>query len=282
VAVAWVPGRWRARLHAIGVIQRRDLNGILFAPGLYLATALGMVGALIIVRDHLDAISRNRVLVLSDAFTLPFFVAGSVGMIFLALVAVATVAREKDAGTLETLFYGPVDHASYVLAKHLAQVAAFAVMSLMTATLLLSYAGLSGLRLGWEFVPEVILSVFAAAGVAAWGLLFSTLTRSARGALILFFAVAGLFLLIHFGGEVLSAAPVTNNFSPLLFARELFLTLDGVVGYISPFGVFEKGVDAVVRGSVGEYLAMALLALAQCALLLSAAVRLLERRGVRR
>ena len=132
-ATAWVPGRWRARLHAIGVIQRRDLNGMLFGPGLYLATALGMVGALIVVRDDLDAIARNRVLVLADAFTLPFFVASSVGMIFLALVAVATVAREKDAGTLETLFYGPVDHASYLLAKHLAQVAAFAAMSLMTA-----------------------------------------------------------------------------------------------------------------------------------------------------
>src|SRR5207247_4148043 len=102
----------------------------------------------------------NRVLVLSEAATMPVCVASSVGMIFLALVAVATVAREKDAGTLETLFYGPVDHVSYLLAKHLAQVAAFALMALMTAALLLSYAGLSGLRLGWEFVPEVALSVF--------------------------------------------------------------------------------------------------------------------------
>jgi ABC-type transport system involved in multi-copper enzyme maturation permease subunit len=273
---------WRARLHAVSVVQRRDLIGMLFAPGIYVAVAVGMVGALVIVRGHLDAIARNRVLVLSDAFSLPFFVAATIGMLFLALVSVATVAREREAGTLETLFYGPVDHWAYLLAKHAAQVAAFGLISVASAALLLSYAGLSGLRLGWEFVPEVLLSLFTAAAVAAFGLFFSTLTRSARGALALFFAVAALFLSIHLGAELLSGVPVTNNFSPLLFVRELFIGLDAVVSYVSPFALFQKGVDAVVRGSALEYLGVLALSCVQCAVLLTAAVGLLERRGVRR
>jgi ABC-type transport system involved in multi-copper enzyme maturation permease subunit len=273
---------WRARLYAVAVVQRRDLLGMLFAPGIYVAVALGMVGALVVVRGHLDAIERNRVLILADAFSLPFFVAATIGMLFLALVSVTTVAREREAGTLETLFYGPVDHCAYVLAKHAAQVAAFGLISLASAALLLSYAGLSGLRLGWEFLPEVLLSLFTAAAVAAFGLFFSTLTRSARGAFGLFLAVAALFLAIHLGAELLSGAPVTNNFSPLLFVRGLFIGLDDALGYVSPFTLFQKGVDAVVRGSALEYLGVLALSCGQCALLLTGAVRLLERRGVRR
>lgn len=274
--------RRRARWHAISVVQRRDLLGTLFAPGIYVAVALGMVGALVVVRGHVDAIGRNRILILSDAFSLPFFVATTIGMLFLALVSVATIAREREAGTLETLFYGPVDHTAYVLAKHTAQVAAFAVMSVWSAVLLLSYAGLSGLRLGLEFLPEVVLSVFAAAGVAAFGLFVSTLTRGARSAFALFFAAAALFLGIRVGAEALSGIPVTNNFSPLLFVRGLFIGLDGLLGYVSPFAVFENGVDAVVRGSALEYLGMLALCCVHVAVLLTASIRLLERRGVRR
>jgi ABC-type transport system involved in multi-copper enzyme maturation permease subunit len=276
------PSRWRARWHAISVVGRRDLLGTLAAPGIYVAVALGMVGALVVVRGHVDAIGRNRILILSDAFSLPFFVAITIGMLFLALGSVATIAREREAGTLETLFYGPVDYTAYVLAKHVAQVAAFAVMSVWSAVLLLSYASLSGLRLGLEFVPEVVLSLFAAAAVAALGLFVSACTRGARAAFGLFFAAAALFLGIRVGAEALSGIPVTNNFSPLLFVRGLFIGLDAVLGYASPFAVFEKGVDAVVRGSVPEYLAMLGLSCLHVAVLLTASIRLLDRRGVRR
>lgn len=273
---------WLARWHAIRVLQWRDLRGLFFSPGLYLALAAGAGAALVIVSDDLNAIASNHILIVSDAFSAPFFASATIAMFFLALASVASVAREKDQGTLEVLFYGPVDHTAYVLAKHLAQVVAYFGMSLALSALFLAYSGLTGLRLGPEFAFEVLLSLFTAAAVAAFGLFLSTLTRNVRSAYALFLAITAFFLAIHFGSQLLSGIRLANNFSPLLFVRDLTIGLDAIVGVVSPFAVFETGVDAVVRHSFVDYLSMLLLSALHCVVLLVGSVYLLRRKGVRR
>jgi ABC-2 type transport system ATP-binding protein len=271
-----------ARWHAIRVIGGRDVLGMLYGPGVYVVVALGMLATLPIVAGYLDAVQRNGLLILADAFTLPFFVAATIAMLFLALASVTSIARERDQGTLEVLFYGPVDRASYVLAKHLAQVAAYLPVGLGLAALFAAYAGMTGLRLPAAFGLELLLTVFTAAAVAALGVCLSTLVRGARAGIALLGALTGLFLAIRIGSELLSGIQVTNNYSPLLFLRSLVLTLDLLLGYISPFSVFQDGVDALVRSDPGGYLAAILLATAQCVVLVATAVRLLGRRSVRR
>src|SRR5438034_6195918 len=127
---------------------------MLYGPGMYLVVAFGMLATVPVVSSYLDAVERSRILVLADAFTLPFFVAATIAMLFLALASVATVAREKEQGTLETLFYGPVDVASYVLAKHLAQVVAYLPIGLGLTALMLTCSGITGLRLPGAFALE--------------------------------------------------------------------------------------------------------------------------------
>jgi hypothetical protein len=87
---------------------------------------------------------------------------------------------------------------------------------------------------------------------------------------------------VRAASELLSALPITNNLSPLLFLRNVVLGVDWLVGYVSPFGLFQSGVDALVRGDLLAYLSIVGLASAYTGLLLAAAVRLLARRGVRR
>jgi len=220
--------------------------------------------------------------VLADAFTLPFFVAATIAMLFLALASVATIAREKDQGTLEVLFYGPVDLGSSVLAKHLAQVLTYLPIGLGLAALFLAYAGMTGLRLANSFVLELLLSVCTAAAVAALGVCLSTLARGVRGGIALLVGLAGLLLAIRAASELLSGIQVTNNVSPLLFLRGAVLTLDRLAGYVSPFGLLQSGIDAVVRGDWAWYLGAIVISCLQCAALLAASVCLLGRRGVRR
>jgi ABC-type transport system involved in multi-copper enzyme maturation permease subunit len=273
---------WYARWHAIKVLQWRDMRSLFFSPGPFLALAVGAGAALLIVSDNLDAISSNHILILTDAFSAPFFASATIAMFFLALSSVASVARERDQGTIEVLFYGPVDHASYLLGKHLAQLVAYVAMIVTFSGLFLAYSGMTGLRLGPEFALEVILSVFTAAAVAAFGLLLSTLTRGVRSAYALFLAITVLFLAIHFGSQLLSGVPLANNFSPLLFVRDLTIWLDAIVSVVSPFAVLESGVDAVVRRSFAEYLGMLALSTAHCVILLALAIHFLQRKGVRR
>jgi len=248
----------------------------------YVAVAFGTLLGAALFRDNLDTIERSRILILSDAFTLPFFFAGVVAMLYLTLSSLATVAREREQGTLEALFYGPVDHASYVLGKHAAQVVAYGPMALATGALLLVYAGMTGLGLSPFFPLELLLSLFTAAAVSALGLLLSTLTRGVRAAFALFAALVLVVLGIHFGADALTGLTLTNNQSPLLFLRDLLIGLDGLVGAVSPFGVFQNGVDALVREDWRGFAGAIGLSLVESAVLLSGAVGLLVRRGVRR
>ncbi|MFN8634718.1 MAG: ABC transporter permease subunit, partial [Chloroflexota bacterium] len=270
------------RRRAIWVIARRDFLSMLYGPGLYVVTALGMLATLPIVAGYLDAVERSRVLILADAFTLPFFIATIIAMIFLALASVATIARERDQGTLEALFYGPVDVASYVIGKHLAHVLAFLPIGLGLAMLMLSYSGMSALRLPAAFPLELLLSIFTAAAVAALGVCLSTLVRGVRGGIALLGALTLVLLAIRIGSELLSGIQVPNGVSPLLLVRNVVLALDAVAGYVSPFGLFQNGVDALVRQDLAAYAGAIVLACLHCALLLSVSARLLARRGVRR
>src|SRR5579884_1478639 len=275
--------RGRGRARAVRVILRKDLLSTLFAPGVYVAMAVGMAFGALDIRNDLAAIQSSHVLVLSDAFTLPFFFAATIAAFFLALSAAATVAREREQGTLEALFYGPVDHASYVVAKWGAQVAAYAPMALAIAALLLVYAGMTGLAFTpGPFALGLVLSLFAAGAVAGLGVLLSTLTRGVRAAFALFIALTVVFLGVHFGADALSGIQVTNNLSPLLFLRDLAIGLDHVLGYVSPFAVFQNGVAAILRGDWLGFTGAIGIETAEAAALVALAVKTLERRGVRR
>jgi ABC-type transport system involved in multi-copper enzyme maturation permease subunit len=255
---------------------------MLYGPGIYVVVALGMLATLPIVAGYVEAVERTRLLILADAFTLPFFVAATIGMLFLAMASVATIAREREGGTLEVLFYGPVDSASYVLGKGLAHLLAFLPIVLGLAVLLLAYSGMTGLRLPSAFGLELLLAVCTAAAVAALGVCLSTLARGVRAGIALLGGLTVVFLAVRAASELVSAIPVTNNLSPLLLVRNIVLGVDWLVGYVSPFSLFQSGVDALVRQDLAGYLGILALSCAYSGLLLAAAVRLLARRGVRR
>jgi ABC-type transport system involved in multi-copper enzyme maturation permease subunit len=264
------------------VLGRRELLGVLYGPGPYIVVALGVLAALPVVAGYLDAVQRSGILVLADAFTLPFFVAATLATLFLALAAIATIARERDQGTLEVLFYGPVDDVSYILSKHLALVIAYVPMALVLGLMFVAYAQMTGLRLPSVFPMELLLSFFTAIAVTALGVCLATIARSVRAGIALLAAVVGLFLAIRLGSDLLSGLQITNNFNSLLFLRDLVVSLDTAVGYLSPFSVFQSGVEAAVRSDAGGYVLAIVISCLQAAVLLEVAIQLLAWRGVRR
>jgi ABC-2 type transport system ATP-binding protein len=273
---------WWSRWQTMSVLGRRELLGVLYGPGPYVVVALGVLAALPVVAGYLDAVQRSGILVLADAFTLPFFVAAALATLFLALAAIATIARERDQGTLEVLFYGPVDDVSYILSMHLALVIAYVPMALVLGLMFFAYAQMTGLRLPSVFPWELVLSFFTALAVAALGVCLATVARSVRAGIALLAAVVGLFLAIRFGSDLLSGLQITNNFNSLLFLRDFVVTLDTVVDYLSPFSVFQSGVEAAVRSDAGGYLLAIVVSCLQAAVLLVIAIQLLAWRGVRR
>ncbi|MCB0085803.1 MAG: hypothetical protein KDE47_32900, partial [Caldilineaceae bacterium] len=77
-------GNSRARWRAVRLIQRRELRTMLFGFGLYVVIALGLMAAILLLRNYLNFVQESGLLVMSGAFNFPLF-----AVIFLAAIYLA-------------------------------------------------------------------------------------------------------------------------------------------------------------------------------------------------
>jgi ABC-type transport system involved in multi-copper enzyme maturation permease subunit len=275
---------WRFRWHLALTVQRRDLRAAVHGFGLYVTLSAAIAVAATVLRNYVRSVQDGGLYVLSNPFAIPLFGAVVLSSVYLALASATTIARERDRGTLEVLFYGPMDVAAYLLGKYLAQMGAYVLMVVVYLAALWLYA----LATNFVFDPNLfwaaILSVATASSVVAISILLSTLNRSVRGALVALLAIVLASLGVQLGYDYVSSLSrglARGQANPLLFLQTVLGWLDGALNWLSPFAHLERGIDALLRGSASEYLLMLGLSLLYTAVAFGLAVRALRRGGVR-
>ena len=156
---------WSHRWHAAFLIQRREWRSMIFGWGMYITLSLSLLAAMLILRNHLNFVGENGLLVVAGAFTLPLFAVIFLSSLFLAISSVVTIAREREQGTMEALFYAPIDSFAYVFGKYLAQVATYLVMVIIYAVCFLLYAGLTNFTFSIGLNLVLLLSIFIASNL---------------------------------------------------------------------------------------------------------------------
>ena len=275
---------WRFRWHLARTIQRRDLHATVYGFGLYVTLSAAIAVAATVLRNYVRSVQDSGLYVLSDPFAVPLFGAVVLSSIYLAVVSTTTIARERDRGTLEVLFYGPVDAVAYLLGKYLAQMSAYVLMAGIYLAALWLYALVTNFIFDLNLLWAAILSMATASSVVAVGILLSTLNRSVRGALFALLAIVMAFLGIQLGHDYVSGLASglrRGQTNPLLFLQTILRWLDGAFRWLSPFAHLERGIDALLRGSASEYSLMLGLSLLFTVVAFGLAVRTLRRKGVR-
>jgi ABC-type transport system involved in multi-copper enzyme maturation permease subunit len=274
---------WRYRWHAARLIQRRDLRSTILGIGIYVVLSTALLASALILRNHLNFVDENGLLVLSGAFVVPLFTTIFLCSLFLALSSVATIAREKDQGTMQVLFYGPVDSLSYILGKYLAQMFTYLGAVVVFGGCFVLYAALTNFNFPFGMAAIILLSVLIASDLIAFGIFLSTLSSSVRGALMLFLGVVLVFGVIQAGHELLISLPSPSRYyNPLLFLKNVLAFLNDVAGWLSPFSYLNRGMSAVQRGSVISFLLVALISAGYTMVFLGLSMVTLERKGVRK
>lgn len=276
-------GNGWARWRAARLIQRRELRVMLFGFGLYVVMALGLLAAILLLRNYMNFVQESGLLVMSGAFNFPLFAVIFLSAVYLAVASVTTIARERDQGTMEVLFYGPVDSVSYVLGKFLAQMSVYLFMLLVFGLCFLIFVGLTNFTFPGNVGWVVLLSVLVVSNVIAFSIFLSAQSGSVRTALFLFLSILLLLVVIQFGREILSVIPVGGRYyNPMLFLQNVLVALNSVVRWVSPFSYLMQGMESVRRGSMGAYGLVAVTSTLFSLLFLVLSVAVLERRGVRR
>lgn len=277
-ALAAAASRWSVA----GVIAGREARAALRGIGGYVALSLALVAATWVLLIDLRALTAGGLLVTADPFRAPLAVALLVLGVFLAVSAAVSAARDRESGTLEVLFYAPVDEVAYILGKVLGLLAAYlAALPLLLAALAL-LAATTGFALTPATLVSLGLSVVPAAEIIAFGVLLSVGTSRVRTAVLLLIGVAAVLLGVKVAYGMVLLIPIADPSSPVLALRDSLAALDLVVRWLSPFAYLERVVDGATAGAWRTALVSLAAAIGFTALFIGLASAGLRRRGVYR
>lgn len=264
------------------VIARREVLAAIRGFGGYIALSVALVAGTWVLLVDVRALGIGGLLVLADPFGPSLTVVLMLVALYLAVSAAVSTARDRENGTLEVLFYGPVDETAYLLGKVGGLLAAFvaALPLIFAAFVLLSL--MTGFAITSKMLVNLTLSVVPAAEIIAFGVLLAVGTSRVRTAVLLLVAAITVLLGINFAYDLVLLIPISDASSPVLPLRDTLAALDKIVRWLSPFSYLERVVDRVTRGvwqSAGLGLAAALTYATAVVVL---AVFWLRQRGVQR
>ena len=275
-------GSRSSRWTVISVIAWREAKSAMHGIGGYAVLTIALVGATWIHLVDVRALKAGDILVLADPFAPPLSVAMLVLALFLAVTAAISAARDRESGTLEVLFYGPVDEISYVLGKILGLLITYiAALPLLFISLAL-LALISGFSLTPIIFVSLLLSIVPAAEIIAFGVLLSIGTNRVRSAVLLLLGVMAVLLGVTVAYAMVLRIPIEDPSSPVLSLRDALAALDAGVSWVSPFAYLERVVNAAVIGAWRTALLSLVAAIAYTAVIIALAAFWMRRRGVHR
>lgn len=272
----------KARWHVTKLISRRGLQSGLRGAVLPFVLTFALLVSALMIAGNVGQLGQEGLLAIARPMTYPFFIAVGVISFYLALAGALAIVRDRDRGTMETLFYGPVDSISYILGRFFEHLLIFLVLLVLTTIFFLISALITRFAITVQFWQAFFLSIFLAAGVIAFGIFISSITKRTINAVVLFLALMLLFVGIQFTQVALSGTDLSNPSAGLALGVKVVTALGKVISWVSPFSYLSRGLDAVDLASSGQYLLSLLQASIYAAVLLGFSNYFFQRRGVRR
>lgn len=275
-------GRIQADRNAVGLVFRHALVGLALSSGPYAVLSLSLATGLLVARNTLLTIRAGYLSVIADPLLTPLLAVSMLGGFLLALMASLSVARERELGILETLFYGPLSFLDYLLGKLLAHLVAY--LGILGAFLLgiSVIARSTRLALSSSIWPIGLLSAFTVAALIGFGLFSAALMRTMRGAFLLLTGVGMVVAALLAANVVLTSIVSTRGYSGLITLRDAVAAINRVLSWLSPPSYLVNGIDAALRGTWLEWIQSVGASLLHAVASMTVSAILFQRKGVLR
>lgn len=271
------------RAHAMKVSAKREIRSTLYGIGLYAALALIFIAsAYFFVNSSIRSALDAGVLALQNPITEPFFFSVGLAATYLGLCSALSVSRDRDQGTLEVLFYGPVDAVSYLLSKFLHQLLAFVVVLAFAIVNFYLVSLVTNFGFTADFIGFLVLSLFLTSCMVGFGIFLSVITRRMMASVIAFLALVLFFLSFSVAHTIIMSLPGESMTPLLVYVRVIIDNMNAVMQWISPLSYFSRGMTAVFMGDFAQYAMSLLSSVVYTVILLSLSVSIFQKKGVRR
>ncbi len=252
--------------------------------GIFIILFSALLTGAVLLNNSTRFLEKNLVLVDKEPLFLPIYLSGVVLSIFIGLLASMRVARELDKGTLELLFYGPVESRQYLSGVAIGYMG----IGLASVLVILFWAKLSEMLL--NLAPDaklfgLLLSVFLMiCAFLALSLLIAILGGKARNAIAYFVLAVFLLLSFQIGDSLLSTLLLGGSATAtdaLSLVRKILYSVNEVLRWLSPFQITFEAAQNLNHGAITKYLIGNILLIAETLILMTFAILRLAGKGVR-
>lgn len=269
--------RWRA-LWRIAQQQTRDTA---LGWSVYLVASLAVLIAVILVYNAIRFTLESSLNIVVSPFFLPLQVALSLAILFVAVEATLAIARPREHGSLQVLFFAPIDYQVLVGAHYLSGLAVYVLFLALLALPILVLTWLTNFVVPPTLLWGLLPSLFVAGLAVSFGLFISAAAPSGRAAILLLIAATLLLVLVQGGyAALLNIPPTSRYYDALLFLRVLLRQIHGLLQWVSPFRMLDALLGAALRADWMALLQYSGAALLGTVVWLAAAVWAIRRRGV--
>lgn len=267
--------------HAIAVLTRKDFSAAVKSWGPYIAATISFFVSSFLLKNYLTTLKGDDILISSDPLNFPLMVSLIVVSLYLAILTTVSVTREKEKGTLEVLFYGPLSCGSFLMAKFLADILIYLFVLLFLMLYFLALTALTNLGFSWTLMGAIVLSVFWISCVISFSMFITSFTSRTRSSIIWLVTVLFILLLIEVAHSMLLGLPDESLSDLLVYLREGLRMAVAGTDWISPFSILMKGMESINLGDISLYAFNVCRSLVYTFVFLLLSVLIMEKKGVR-
>ena len=269
------------RLNATGQIAQQQARDTLYGWGLYIAAAASVGIAALLVFNAINFVGESSLNVLAQPFMLPLQAALSLAMLFVAVEATLAIARPREQGSLQILFFAPIDEMVMIGGNWLSGLLVYVLFVLLTLPILLLLSWVANFVIPVNLIWATLPAIFAIGLAIAMGLFVSAAARSARSAVLILVAIILVLLGLQSAYTALLSIPPTSRFyDAFLFIRTILANLQTVLTWISPFRMLDVILTNTLNNDWPALIRQIVISLVMTIVWLAAAVQMLKRRGV--
>lgn len=271
----------RLRWHTIRKIGQQQSRDTLFGWGVYIAAAASVGIAALFIFNSIRFVGESNLNIVGQPLLLPLQAILTIAMLFVAVEATLSIARPREQGSLQVLFFAPIDESIVLGGNLLSGILIYIFFAFLTLPILLLIVWITNfvapVVLLWAVIPTIL-----ATGVAlAFGLFISSAASSARVAVLIFVAVILVLLGLQSAYSALQNIPPTSRFfDALQFLRSILASLQIFLSWISPFRMLDIMLLSSLNNDWLELFRQMGISLGMTIVWFVAAVRMLQRRGV--
>jgi len=268
------------RLHAIYFIAKRDLTEIIRSPGIYLTMALAFALAAILFYIFATRVNESAFVLFQPVDFIFMFCVVGISFLYLAVSSVTSIAREKSEKTVEVLFYGPVDEASFIFGKYTARIFSYIFILFFAVIFIFLLDFFAHLGIAYSFIQLVLLSIFLISCIIALGIFLSTLTSSVGGSIVILIGFFVILFVLQVIAAILSIIPAGID-TTIDLIRDIAVGVLAATRYISPMEYLGIGWDAISSGEMGKYFLSILYSVVYSIIFLVLSIIILMKRGAK-